>query len=222
MKDVVKADIYIGIFKGNDFFREFFQQYSIFTWLNLAECKTNRSLKDLVSSIFLIPYFPLTDQLDHQWKSCFVLALFITALFNTLLRSFTLKRQNENKDWGKNLNLCWKTPGLLWGHLYVNHNVYPNCVCVLEWQSMSSGAQLSWATVVNVTDNSCKKRASNVATFFCYFVILCCFKPCFSQSNGTISFFLGVMNWLTVCFILKSSSVHLIKTTIKTWLRDRS
>lgn len=31
MKDAVKADVYIGIFKGNDFFREFFQQYSIFT-----------------------------------------------------------------------------------------------------------------------------------------------------------------------------------------------
>lgn len=86
MKDEVTA---AGIFKGNDFFREFFffQQRSVFTRLNLAECEANRSLKDLVATISLIPCFHLTDQLDHHQESCFV----STALF-TLSSLFYIKR----------------------------------------------------------------------------------------------------------------------------------
>lgn len=54
MKEEVTA---AGIFKGNDFVWEFLSNSAaFFTRLNLAECEANHSLKDLVATIFLIPF----------------------------------------------------------------------------------------------------------------------------------------------------------------------
>lgn len=76
-----------------DFFSAVQHFYLIFY---LAECEANHSLKDLVSPIFLIPYLPLTHQLDHQWKSCFVLAPFNMALF-TCSSLFYIKRPEREQ-----------------------------------------------------------------------------------------------------------------------------
>lgn len=97
IKDVVKA---AGIFKMTSS-RSFNQQHSILTRLNPAECEAIYSLKDLVSIIFLIPYFPLTDDLDHQWKSCFVWLPLNKAPL-TLFFLFYIKGQSEEQDWAKN------------------------------------------------------------------------------------------------------------------------
>lgn len=93
IKDVVKA---AGIFKRNDFFQEFYP-----TTQHSHPIKPCRMWSNLLSIIFLIPYFPLTDDLDHQWKSCFVWLPLNKAPL-TLFFLFYIKGQSEEQDWAKN------------------------------------------------------------------------------------------------------------------------
>lgn len=93
MKDVVKA---AGIFKGNDFFQEFYPTAQHWTLLNV----------NLLSTISLSPYFPLTDDLHHQWKSCFVSLPLNKAPF-TLFFLFYIKSEEQN--WATNARLLENT-----------------------------------------------------------------------------------------------------------------
>lgn len=61
---------------------------------------------DLLSTIPLIPYFPLTVDLHHQWKNCFVLLPLNKAPF-TLFFLFYIK--SEEQDWATNARLLENT-----------------------------------------------------------------------------------------------------------------